>query len=234
MCLAATTVLVAARDAAAEGGLPSGASGYDVSWPQCGGNLPSLGSFDFAIVGVNGGKAFTQNPCLDSQFAWAKTGRWGATPGLYVNTNAAPKSYRGPGCLRRDTNCHNFEYGKAAARDALAYADAKGAGEAQWYWLDVELENSWSKDKTANSQVLRGMYDVLRDNGKDVGIYATAYQYGRIAGNYSPQVGIPLWIPGWSLATDDHVADCKTVPTFAGGVAAILQWTETYDENYVC
>ena len=232
--LMAVTVLASADHAKAAGGLPSGAYGYDVSWPQCGADLPAPGSFDFAIVGVNGGKAFTQNPCLDSQFTWAQTGTSRTVPGLYVNTNSAPKNYRGSGCARRDTNCHNLEYGKAAALNALAYAEAQGAGLAEWYWLDVETENSWSRDKAANSQVLRGMYEVLRDNGKNVGIYSTAYQYGRIAGTYSPAAGIPLWIAGWSVATDDHAADCLTAPTFAGGTTAILQWTRTYDENYVC
>lgn len=36
--------------------------GYDVSYPQCSGQLPSNRAF--AIVGVNGGKSFSVNPCL--------------------------------------------------------------------------------------------------------------------------------------------------------------------------
>lgn len=234
LLLAGSSLLVFSHDARAGGGYPSASFGYDVSWPQCGGTLPAPGSFDFAIIGVNGGKAFSKNNCLNQQYQWAQTSRAELAPSLYVNTNAAPKTYRGPGCARRDTNCHNLEYGKAAAQDALAYALASGAGTAQWYWLDVETGNSWSRDKTANAKVLEGMYSVLMTAGKQVGIYSTQYQYGRIAGSYSPQAGIPLWIPGWTSGTDDHAADCQTAPTFANGTRTILQWTNTYDENYVC
>ena len=44
--------------------------GYDVSWPQCGRALPSDG--DFRIVGVNGGRPYTDNDCLAEQYGWAK------------------------------------------------------------------------------------------------------------------------------------------------------------------
>ena len=52
MSVLVSTFLFSADSAQAEGGLPSGAYGYDVSWPQCGGALPPVGSFDFAIVDI--------------------------------------------------------------------------------------------------------------------------------------------------------------------------------------
>ena len=36
--------------------------GLDVSWPQCDTALPELTGF--AVVGVNGGRVYTPNPCL--------------------------------------------------------------------------------------------------------------------------------------------------------------------------
>jgi len=46
------------------------AGGYDVSHPQCGEDLPS--SAAFVVVGVNGGRATTPNPCLATQLRWAR------------------------------------------------------------------------------------------------------------------------------------------------------------------
>src|SRR5262245_46140254 len=63
---------------------PRGKRGYDVSFPQCGDALPVR--FDFGIVGITGGRSFTQNPCLAEQFAWAESAALPA--GLYVNLMA--------------------------------------------------------------------------------------------------------------------------------------------------
>ena len=41
--------------------------GIDVSWPQCGAELPA--EFGFAIVGVNGGRVYAPNPCLGANAA---------------------------------------------------------------------------------------------------------------------------------------------------------------------
>ncbi|WIB25324.1 hypothetical protein [Curtobacterium sp. MCSS17_015] len=64
--------------------------GADLSWPQCR-TAPSTWPSDqaFGIVGVNGGRATTTNPCLARQLAWAATSRGGTTQPttqLYVNT----------------------------------------------------------------------------------------------------------------------------------------------------
>ena len=57
------------------------ARGHDVSYPQCGGALPTSG--DFGLVGVDGGLPFAANACLAQQVVWARTfGR----PAYYANT----------------------------------------------------------------------------------------------------------------------------------------------------
>jgi hypothetical protein len=40
---------------------PAGTTGHDVSWPQCGSDLASLGG-EFGIVGVTGGSPWAANP----------------------------------------------------------------------------------------------------------------------------------------------------------------------------
>lgn len=62
--------------------------GNDISWPQCGKTLPKGQAY--GIVGVNGGKATTTNPCLADQLKWAN-GSTNTNPKqpkiqLYVNT----------------------------------------------------------------------------------------------------------------------------------------------------
>ena len=47
-------------------------SGYDVSFPQCKPALPTA-TVGFAIVGLNYGKPFSQNPCFAKQWDWAQS-----------------------------------------------------------------------------------------------------------------------------------------------------------------
>ena len=63
--------------------------GYDISYPQCNGKMPS--PIAFAIIGVNGGTAASTNTCLAAQLSWAKkavTNNQTKQPNLqlYINT----------------------------------------------------------------------------------------------------------------------------------------------------
>ena len=63
--------------------------GIDISYPQCKGTLPSTQAF--TVVGVNGGKASTANPCLAKELLLAaKATGSGSQPKvqLYINTGS--------------------------------------------------------------------------------------------------------------------------------------------------
>lgn len=69
--------------------------GADLSWPQCGSASSWPQDMAFGIVGVNGGKATTTNPCSGQQVVWASGSAGGTTQPtvqLYVNT-ANPGEY---------------------------------------------------------------------------------------------------------------------------------------------
>jgi hypothetical protein len=140
-------------------------SGRDISFPQCDGPLPKVRNTRFAILGVNGGRAFTKNRCLTRQLRWAK--RLAGPPAFYANTgNPGPKnSAHWPlgqtwprECSRSEPNsvgC-SYDYGWNAAKQSFSVAtDAaqqlhgvsrenarQRVANVDW-WLDVEILNSW-------------------------------------------------------------------------------------------
>jgi hypothetical protein len=141
-----------------------GTIGNDISFPQCGVALPE--NPQFGIVGVNGGRAFSTNPCLVEQLAWAKRAV-NRAPGFYANTGNPGPAYtrRWPigqtsprACYAWNPNASAcaFDYGWNAAKHSFETAvdaiqelngisrDEAGrrAADVQW-WLDVETMNSW-------------------------------------------------------------------------------------------
>src|SRR6266567_5294694 len=104
---------------------PGGTTGNDISYPQCGSN--SYPQNSFGIVGVTGGRAFTDNSCLSQEFAWAS--KLSTPASLYMNLNSpigstASKGMTGPygTCKKSDKLCLAENYGYNAAQDAYTYA----------------------------------------------------------------------------------------------------------------
>jgi len=191
----------------------NGQTGYDISWPQCG--LASPGQpYSVAVVGVTGGRPFTSNPCLDSQWQWAGAGGSGAA--VYMNTsNPSPAGA--------------YAWGVSSAQDALARAASAGVRSPMW-WLDVEFGNAWSSDRNANAQAVQGAIDALRGSGVQVGVYSTSYQWGVIVGGYAP--GVPIWVAGapWGAA-----ASWCSGHGFGGGPTWMVQSVVgAFDNDYVC
>ncbi|WP_458780108.1 hypothetical protein [Arthrobacter sp. D3-16] len=230
--------------------------GNDVSWPQCGKDLPAGQAF--AIVGVNNGLANNTNPCLQEQLEWAATSSGNSAQpevSLYVNT-ANPGSSGswwpssneypiGSAVHNPYGSCGEKDYGRACAYMygyAKAWDDAyiRGISNPSDYvwWLDVETENSWSTDKDANRAVLEGMTDFFQSiDVKDVGIYSTGLQWSRIVGtvnNSSNLYSLPSWLAGARTVTGAK-ANCSDPPLTAGGEVMLTQFvTRKFDYNYSC
>lgn len=206
--------------------------GYDVSIPQCSQPLPDPGAF--AVVGVAGGVAFSGNPCLAGEFAWAS--RAGAHPQLYMNLgDPGPQSphWRQPGphaCAAADALCPAWNYGANAAADALARARAAGVRSSRW-WLDVEVENTWAPDPAQNVAVIQGAAAALRSRGAVVGVYSTGHQWGQITGGW--QVAMPNWLGG-AGGPAQAAAQCGG-QGFSGGPVRLVQYpTGSVDGDVSC
>ncbi|GAC1449661.1 MAG: hypothetical protein PVSMB4_08000 [Ktedonobacterales bacterium] len=218
-------VLRVAPPAQAFGNYVATTTGYDISWPQCGGAYPAS-PYGFGIVGITDGRAYTQNPCLASEYQWATHGTASA-PSVYMNLNYGTAL---GSCAHNDKACQAYTYGRGAAQYAVTYATAQSVAVTTW-WLDIETGNSWSKDAGLNDQVIQGATGFLRAQGLVVGVYSTPYQWGAIAGSFSP--GLPNWTAGAS--SSDPASYCASAHAFGGGTVWLAQYASgSYDGDYAC
>ena len=229
---------------------PASTRGFDISYPQCGSPYPTNAAF--AIVGVNGGRVYSPNPCLASQIAWGG----GTAAELYINTgNPGPalSSFWPHGqtfprfcdAANPDTADCAFDYGWNAAKHsyetALAAYQQLGISASPAltvWWLDVETSNSWrADDLTLNVAALQGEVAYLRDVAgvTRLGFYSTTYQWGLITGGTKVFAEYPSWGAG---ARNERAAKslCQTTTTsFTGGRLAMVQWIESgFDADIRC
>ncbi len=220
--------------------LATGAVGHDISWPQCDRGQPEVGAF--GIVGVTGGRPYTRNACLSSQFAWAEGSPGGAA--FYMNTsNPGVESLAldwyaqrspNPACAPTDELACAYDFGFNAAAEAFAYArESTGHAAGRLWWLDVETDNTWSHtDIAANRASLQGSIDFLsRQPGVVVGVYTTPRMWFRIMGDH--RLDLPNWTAG-ALSLEAAVAHCDPAFSATGGPVVLSQWVEGFDNDYVC
>lgn len=256
-------MLVSGAVALAGGWLPAsatstsvGKTGYDVSWPQCTGTNNANSSLtgpampgQFAILGVNGGKPDTPNPCLASQVAQApkslapvsyyqntalpssRSADWPANPGIFQEKPcASQKRYTEP-----NLSACAYDYGWNAAAYGVSRA-TQAVSTTQW-WLDVESANSWSSDTAANTADLHGAVDYLKTavGETNIGFYTNSSSWSSITAGTSEFQGYAFWAPGLvSNPTDAQVYCTSGRVGVTGGRIRYLQWTATYDMDYDC
>lgn len=189
---------------------PPEGTGYDISYPQCGGAYPSGQAF--GIVGVDGGLANDANPCLAGELEWSQSSLGLTSPAqpptsLYINT-ADP----GPGtssqpiadwptsgsstaygtCSGGWTTACAYVYGseRAAYSYGLASSASSSVASSAPWWLDIETANSWAKKRNSsnwaalNIAAIQGFVAGLKGAGAtgSIGFYSTASQWQAITG----------------------------------------------------
>jgi hypothetical protein len=177
-----------------------------VSYPQCPGSTAPAGAF--GIVGVNGGRPFTDNSCLSNEY---KAAPKSPAPSLYINTGYT-KAYRSsisPSCSSVASSVSGTSAQKQAwaigcteAEKSLAYANGQGATKVAMWWLDVETANSWSSSNlTLNQYAIQGVVSRLVQTGLPVGVYSTPSMWtaitggnGRPTGNFTPTGIAANWV----------------------------------------
>jgi hypothetical protein len=221
--------------------------GYDISYPQCGGAYPSNPAF--AIVGVNGGRVFSTNPCLADQLRWGGD----AAAEVYINTgNPGPalSSYWRNGqttprlcsAANNDTADCAYDYGWNAAQQSYQALEAAYAARAisanpnaTAWWLDVETSNSWRTNTALNVAALQGEVADLASRGVTrIGFYSTTVQWGTITGATQAFAPMPSWGAGASSekAAKQH---CISTPGFTGGRLAMVQFIVSgFDADIRC
>ena len=189
LAVAATSGVLAATDP-----YPTGQSGYDVSYPQCGGATPS-GSF--GIAGVNGGRPFTTNPCLAAEYR-SVAGPIAAS--LYINSGYSGAYGKNitPSCSASSKSVSGtsrqqqaWSIGCSEAETSMAYATGQGATVLAAWWLDVETANSWSSGNLSlNRYAIQGAVTRLGQTGLPVGIYSSASMWSVITGSGFTPAGL--------------------------------------------
>ena len=232
LAIALSLFALSTASAAASGNYLGGAAGYDISWPQCGGPYPGLPAGQFGIVGINGGRPYTMNPCFESEYRWA--GSSGLQPTLYINLDYGETADGPRSCAADDHGCLAYNYGFGAARFAFdaAWDETGGAASSvPVWWLDVEIMNVWSDNSDQNAMVVLGAIDYLKLQERTPGVYSTPYQWGTIVGGFAPD-GVVGWVAGGYDETD--LGKCGQA-LWGGGATVMFQYlTGDFDQNIPC
>ncbi len=215
--------------ASAAGLYSTGASGFDISYPNCGATLPSLDSF--ALVGVGAGRPFTTNSCLTSEWNAAQKAT-GATPSLYFNTgysgaytrnidtttcpaalSSAKNAYPGlfSGLSRHDQSQAQQAWELGCSEAEYAYG-ARPAGSPLMWWADIETGNSWSSNSLLNDYTVDGISYQMESLGGG-GVYSSPAMWASITGSMTFQPTPPAtanWVTGASCTASFS----RTTPTW--------------------
>ena len=213
--------------------------GYDASYPQCADPHPPE-SASFAIVGVNGGKAFTRNGCLGDLWRAVRHGQPGS---VYLNSGYNPDNaaFVGDSCHRRGSRLDAsssertaYAIGCQEAVHSFTVLAQESVPRPSLCWVDVERSNSWDEaDLNLNRFALQGLFDVLHDQGCAVGVYSTYAEWEEITGNWVTPSVDGDWV---ALARPDEACGLRG---FSGARVWLVQelalWPQAdYDSDWAC
>ena len=214
----------------------AGAAGYDISYPQCSnGGAPSR---SFGVIGINGGRPFSDNNCAGAEFGWAAAG--GTTPALYLNTGYLDKyaSKISGACQASVPSSINGSYAQAWAIGCseAEYSVARQPSNPSMWWLDVETDNSWSStDLALNRETLQGAVTYLQQNTSTaVGIYSNPHWWGVITGgNWTPAGLTGSWVAPGRANSSNAASFCSS--GFSSAPVFLVQYTiNNIDTDYAC
>jgi hypothetical protein len=225
-------------------------TGGDVSWPNCpkGMGIPSrrspgnpmpLSSATFAVVGLTNGPAWTPNPCLAAQVAWARAqGVWTSAYSMTTFPTAAQRAAYGRSgpwsAATRPGRLRNAGYQEAL----FDVASMRATGLAvPFVWVDVEPYpvNPWPHDVLANRQVVRGVVRAYQDSGYGVGFYSYDNGWRSVVGAWR-KPGYPVWVPVGPVSHGRAraAAQCGR-RSFSGGPDYLSQWVAyARDRDVTC
>jgi hypothetical protein len=210
--------------------------GNDISWPQCpkgmgissrrseGQPMPPTSS-RFVVIGLTNGPGFYPNPCLKSQVDFAKKRHlWTAAYAMTTYPTAAQLTkygskgpYKGTDRLSRLGNA-----GFSQAQYNVSIMRHAGL-RSPMVWVDVEPYRvaPWSKSKTGNRAVLRGVLRGYAKAGLKVGFYSTPYLWRGIVGDL--RYGAPEWRATGHTNRATAQRACSSA-SIQGGRAVMGQW----------
>ncbi|HEY6794727.1 MAG TPA: hypothetical protein VI248_08595 [Kineosporiaceae bacterium] len=215
--------------------------GYDVSWPQCSttqggfGNPMPRGRTSFLLLGLSRGSAFTTNPCLATQVAWARSHQVYVAayvlPTYPTNAEYATQGGRGP---YRTTTVTGRLMNVGWQQAAYWVAARRRAGlTAPMVWIDIEQKpgRPWpDRPADRNLPVIRGLLAGFAHAGLLTGIYTTPSHWIQIAGGI--RLGRPEWRTVGRRTAADALAGCYR-PGVQGSPVLLAQYWSSAPSNPV-
>lgn len=224
--------------------LKSGNTGTDVSFPQCGRQLPADPGA-LAIVGINGEVANVPNPCLHEQLEWVRAS--GKPLMYYVNPSnpvgedvpSWPKQGSTPygDCDGSQKPACSYQYGmERIVQDVTQFLDVDRLADGTMVFIAVEHSFSWANQgpraitdvaaaHASNLATIEGMSKAIQDYGAQPGIYSTGNDWRELMGRDVVRgdrlYGVPVWMRG--AASKAALPDTCRQPSFTGGRVVMAQ-----------
>ena len=222
--------------------------GADISWAQCppergglGNPLPRPGAA-FVVIGLSSGSAFTTNPCLADEVAWARAQHVQVAAYVFPTypTNAEYATYGSKGPYSTKTvQGRLMNVGWAQAAYWVAVKKAAGL-TTPMVWIDVEKRSNllrWTtRPADRNVPVVKGLVAGLAKAHLRAGVYTPTAHWAEIMGG--ARLGLPEWRTVGPLTATDAWALCNR-PSVQGGEVLLTQYytslpANNYDYDVMC